>query len=110
MGSGDLGTTWVIVAIGLFWLVVAAAVSVVAARRFRLAQEVLDAARSSAALLDMTPARPLLVYPDDKVEVDSQLVRDLGLASAPGRLEEELAELNLLSYCRTAVERRARKS
>jgi RNA polymerase sigma-70 factor (ECF subfamily) len=30
--------------------------------------------------------------------------------SAPGRLEEELAELNLLSYCRTAVERRARKS
>ncbi len=85
MGSGGLGTTWVIVAISLFWLVVAAAVAVVAARRFRLAQEVLDAARSGAALLEMTPARPLLVHPDDKVEVDGQLARDLGLASSPGR-------------------------
>ena len=89
MGSGGLpGTIWVIVAIGLFWLVVAAAVSVIAARRFRIAQKVLHAARSSAALLDMAPARPLLVHPDDKVELDDQLVRDLGLSSSPARLSE----------------------
>ena len=82
------GTLWVIVAIGLLWLIIAAAVSVIAARRFRLAQEVLDAARSGAALLDMTPARPLLVGPDDKVEMDGQLLRELGLDAPPGRIAE----------------------
>ena len=89
MGSGGLpATTWVIVAIGLLWLIVAVAVSLVAARRFRLAQEVLDVARSGAALLEMTPARPLLVRPDGKIEADAQLLRDLGLRSAPARLTE----------------------
>ena len=82
------GTTLMIVAIGLLWLVVAAAVAIVAARRWRLAQEVIDAARSGAALLERTPARPLLVRPDDAIEVDPQLVRDLGLGSAPSRLAE----------------------
>ena len=80
------GTTTAIVALALLWLVVAIAIAVVAARRFRLAQAVLGAARSSAALLERTPARPLLVWPDHRVEVDRQLLRDLGLTRAPSRL------------------------
>ena len=81
------GTIWAIVAISLLWLVAAAALAVLAARRFRVAQDVISAARSGASLLEMTPARPLLVRPDGAVEVDPRLARDLGLPSAPDRLE-----------------------
>ena len=89
MGSGGLpGAVWVIVALGLLWLAIAAAISIAAARRFRLAEQVLGAARSNATLLDLTPARPLVVRADERVEADPQLVRDLGLNSQPGRLAE----------------------
>jgi signal transduction histidine kinase len=89
MGSGGVpGTIWVIAALALVWLAIAAAIAVAAARRFRLAEAVLDAARSNAALLDATPARPLLVLADDRVEVDPQLLRDLGLQNQPRRLVE----------------------
>ncbi|GAA3886668.1 PAS domain-containing sensor histidine kinase [Sphingomonas limnosediminicola] len=80
-------TVWIIV-LGLLWLVLAAAVSVLAARRMELAQRVLDAARSNAALLELTPARPLLVRPDQRVEADELLVRDLGLDRAPRRIAD----------------------
>jgi signal transduction histidine kinase len=84
MGSGGLpGTVWIIMALGLLWLIVAAAISIFAARRFRLAEDVLGAARSGAALLNANPARPLLVRADGRVEIDAQLVRDLGLPSDP---------------------------
>ena len=88
MGSGLQGTVWIIAALGLLWLGLAAAIAVVAARRFRLAESVLDAARSNASLLEVVPARPLLVLPDDRVEADPQLLRDLGLHSEPHRLVE----------------------
>jgi signal transduction histidine kinase len=88
MGSGIGGTVSAIVALGLFWLVVAVALSIFAARRFRLAEEVLEAARSNAALLERTPARPLLIRSDGQVEADAQLVRDLGLEGSPGSLAE----------------------
>lgn len=81
-------TTIAIVALALLWLVLAVAISVVAARRFRLAEEVLGAARANATLLDLTPARPLVVRPDDKIEVDAQLVRDLGLHGTLTRLRD----------------------
>ncbi|HEX6072822.1 MAG TPA: ATP-binding protein [Sphingomicrobium sp.] len=89
MGSGGLpGTVWIITALGLLWLIVAAAISILAARRFRLAEDVLGAARSSAALLNANPSRPLLVRPDGRVEIDAQLVRDLGLPSNPRHLAD----------------------
>jgi signal transduction histidine kinase len=87
-----MNTTTAIVALALLWLGVAIAIAVIAARRFRLAQAVLGAARSSAALLERTPARPLLVSPDHRVEVDSQLLRDLGLLRAPTRLSNLAAD------------------
>ena len=80
--------TIAIAALGLVWLAVAAAIAVMAARRFRLAETVLDAARSNASLLELTPARPLLVLPDDRIEADARLLRDLGLHSRPHRLVE----------------------
>jgi signal transduction histidine kinase/PAS domain-containing protein len=89
MGSGGLpGTIWIIVALGLLWVLVAAAISIIAARRFRLAEEVLGAARSSAALLEANPSRPLLVRPDNRIEIDAQLARDLGLSSQPRHLAD----------------------
>jgi signal transduction histidine kinase len=89
MGGGSLpGTVWIIVALGLLWLIVAAAISIFAARRFRLAEDVLGAARTSAALLEANPSRPLLVGPDGRIEIDAQLVRDLGFPSRPQHLGE----------------------
>jgi hypothetical protein len=87
MGSGALpGVVWAIVALGLLWLAIAVAMAVLAARRFRTAEAVLGVARSTAALLDQAPARPLVVRPDGRVEVDGQLLRELGLPAAPERL------------------------
>jgi signal transduction histidine kinase/PAS domain-containing protein len=89
MGTGAL--PWisvVVVALGLLWLIVAAAISIIAARRFRLAESVLEAARANATLLALTPARPLLVRPDQKIEADAQLLRDLGLRTQPRVLSD----------------------
>ena len=89
MGTGAL--PWisvVVVALGLLWLIVAAAISIFAARRFRLAESVLEAARANATLLELTPARPLLVRPDQKIEADAQLLRDLGLRTQPKVLSD----------------------
>ena len=101
-GLGAVGLT--IAMLAMLWLAVAGAISLVAARRFRLAEQVLDAARANAALLELMPARPLLVRPDRRVEVDDRLLRDLGLKQQPktlagltgkdsGLLAEDLAAL-----------------
>jgi signal transduction histidine kinase len=86
--SAPGATTFLIVALALLWLGIAAAISVVAARRFALAQQVLGAARSNATLLELMPARPLVVRSDGRIEADTQLVRDLGLHSRPTKLSE----------------------
>ena len=82
------GITLIIVALALLWLTIAAAMAILAARRIRLAQQVLDAARANARLLALMPARPLLVLADQRVEIDEQLFHDLGLKSPPKRLAE----------------------
>ncbi|HEX6741458.1 MAG TPA: PAS-domain containing protein, partial [Sphingomicrobium sp.] len=81
-------TIIVVAALALAWIAVAAAVAIMAARRFRLAETVLGAARSNAALLEATPARPLVVRSDLRVETDAQLLRDLGLKKPPVRLPD----------------------
>ena len=87
MGALGATTIW-IVALALLWLALAVAITIAAARRFRLAEEVLGAARANATLLELTPARPLLIRPDQRIEADMQLVRDLGLHDQPSRLKE----------------------
>jgi len=81
-------TYWGIGALALLWLALAVWMTLLAARRFRLAEDVLGAARANAALLELTPARPLLVRSDQRIDADPQLVRDLGLHATPGRLSE----------------------
>ena len=83
-----LGGIGFIVAVALLWLGVAATVAILAARRFRLAESVLETARTNATLLELTPARPLLVRPDQKIEADGQLLRDLGLNVQPKSLSD----------------------
>jgi len=85
------GQSVVIIAVaglGLLWLGIAAAVAIVAARRFALAQQVLEAAKVNARLLEMMPARPLVVRADNRIEVDDQLLRDLGLDKKPVKLAD----------------------
>jgi signal transduction histidine kinase/PAS domain-containing protein len=87
MSASGASTIW-IVALALLWMGIAAAIAFVAARRLALAQQVLAAARSNATLLELTPARPLAVRVDGRIEADAQLVRELGLDSHPTRLSE----------------------
>ena len=79
---GALGATSVIVgALALVWMAIAAGISLIAARRFRVAEQVLHTARVHAKLLELTPARPLLIRTGDRIEIDAQLARELGLGS-----------------------------
>ena len=55
-----------LIILGLLWLGVAAAIAILAARRLRLAEQVVEAARGNAMLLERTPARPLLVMPTSR--------------------------------------------
>jgi signal transduction histidine kinase/PAS domain-containing protein len=75
-------------ALALLWLFIAVAISIIAARRLRLAEQVLDAARANARLLELMPARPLLVRADRRIEADAQLLRDLGLETSPSSLAD----------------------
>ena len=81
--SGGPAAVIVIAALALLWVGVAIALSLAAAKRFRLAEKVLGAARANAALLDISPARPLIVRGDGRIDTDPHLVRELGLKSAP---------------------------
>ena len=88
-----VGGPGVIVALlALLWVSIAAAMSLVAARRLQLAQRVLDAARANASLLRISPARPAIVRGDGKIEADSQLIRELGLRLPPKNLSELTGE------------------
>src|SRR3569832_2284360 len=81
---GELGVVnLIIIALAALWVGIAAAVAIVAARRLRLAEDVLDIAKTHARLLELAPARPLLVRPDQSVEIDRRLARDLGLGATP---------------------------
>jgi signal transduction histidine kinase len=77
-----------IAALALLWIGIAAAIAVLASRRYRLAEQVLEAARSNARLLEVMPARPLLVRADQRIEADDYLLRDLGLHGSPASLAE----------------------
>src|SRR2546430_2211022 len=87
MGASG-GTSLAIAALALLWLGVAAAVAVAGARRFRLAQQVIEAARTNSRLLELMPARPLVVRHDHRIEVDAQLLRDLGIETRPATLAD----------------------
>jgi signal transduction histidine kinase len=84
--AGD--TAAAVIVIAAIWLVIAAALAILAAKRLRRAQSVLDGARKMRSLLEAAPARALVVYPDDKVELDGQLARELGLDAEIRKLSD----------------------
>ena len=77
-----------IIAVAIVWIVIAMVVSIAAARRYRRSSAVLSSARSMSNLLASAPARPLVVRPDGRVEVDQRLLCELGLDAAPERFDE----------------------
>jgi hypothetical protein len=81
--AGPGGSSWIVLGVAGLWLAIAAALLVVAVRRMRHAGALLDSARSLAALLDVAPARPLLVRADRSIDVDVRLTRELGLNGVP---------------------------
>jgi signal transduction histidine kinase len=84
---GALGTTAVIAAtLAVLWIVIAAALAIVAARRLRDAANVISTARSLQNLLQLSPGRPLVILPDGSIEADERLLREIGLERAPKRL------------------------
>jgi PAS domain-containing protein len=86
--NGNSAAVVAAVGLALLWLGIAATIAVVSARRFRLAQQVLNAAQANARLIELMPARPLVVRPDQRIEVDAQLMRDLGLENRPAKLAD----------------------
>ena len=77
------GSSWVVLSIAGLWLAIAAALLVIAARRMRDAGALVGSARSLAALLEVAPARPLLVRADGSIDADARLTRELGLGRQP---------------------------
>jgi signal transduction histidine kinase len=84
--SGLSGISLVAIALAALWILLAVALSVVAARRLARAGSVIASARSMASLLEVAPARPLMVHADGRVEIDPRLLRELGLDRPPARL------------------------
>ena len=106
-GAGCAGAL-IIVSMAAAWLAIALALSILAARRIRRANAILVVARMTASLLADSPARPMLVAADGRVDLDVALVRDLGLPGDPGRLDDLAGEghgLNLvdLATLKTAL-------
>ena len=86
--AGMTGVGLLLAAVALFWVGIAAWLSLFAARRARSAATVLETAQSMAGLLEVAPARPLIVRPDGGIEADHRLVRELGLKGEPTRLTD----------------------
>ena len=81
---GGLATTGLIAAaLAALWILVAALIGVISARRLRDANAVLSTARTLQTLVELSPARPLVVRSNGGIEADSRLMREIGLDSAP---------------------------
>lgn len=82
-----LATTSVLAAaLAALWILIAAMMSVLAARRIRDASTIVAAARSLQNLLDLSPGRPLVVRSDGSIEADRRLLREIGIDKAPKTL------------------------
>jgi signal transduction histidine kinase len=77
------GLSWVVLIIAGLWLAIAAALLVIAVRRMRDASTLVGSARFLASLLEVAPARPLLVRADGSIDADVRLTRELGLERQP---------------------------
>jgi signal transduction histidine kinase len=86
--SGLATTSIIAAALAALWIVIAAALSIVAARRLADASAVVSSARSLKTLLDLSPGRPLVVRSNGAIEADSRLLREIGIEDTPRTLAE----------------------
>ena len=77
-----------IIVIAALWVVFAAALAILAAKRIRRAQSLLGATRTMRSLLDAAPARAMIIHADGTVDADARLVQELGLSGIPRRIED----------------------
>ena len=82
MGALATGSA-VALALAALWIAIGASLAWFAAQRVRQAATVLSTARSLQSLLELSPARPLVVRPGGQVEADSRLLREIGLDLDP---------------------------
>lgn len=90
--GGLASTSAIAAALAALWILIAAAIAIVAARRIREAEAVHSSARTLRNLLDLSPARPMVVRGDGSLEVEPRLARELGFETAPATLEELAGE------------------
>ena len=86
IGGGSAATA--ILVLAALWVAIAAGLALMAGIRIRRAAAIIDGARDLRGLIDSAPARPLVVHPDLTIDIDPQLMRELGLGSAPRRLAD----------------------
>jgi signal transduction histidine kinase len=86
--TGKFDVAAAILVLGALWLAIAAALAILAARRIRIAQDVLGTARHLRALLEAAPARPMIIRPDGAIELDPDLQRDLGFSEPPQHIAQ----------------------
>ncbi|HXH53662.1 MAG TPA: ATP-binding protein [Sphingomicrobium sp.] len=79
-------TATIFLVIAVLWTAAAAALAIISARRLRRAGAVISAARAMASLLEVAPARPLVIHSDGRIEADARLLRELGLERSPRSL------------------------
>ena len=87
MGALAIGSV-VALALAAVWIAIGAGLAWFAAQRVRQAATIFSTARSLQFLLELSPARPLIVRPGGKLEADSRLVREIGLGSDPRTVAE----------------------
>ncbi len=85
----ELATSSIVaIALAALWIVIASGVSLVAARRITRAQAVVAGAARLQGLLQLSPARPVVVEPNGRLEADPRLLREIALTGEPRRLED----------------------
>ena len=92
-GAGQYSAA-ILVTVAAAWLAIALALSLFAERRIRRANAILASAQACAALLAAAPARPLVVRADERIEIDTGLLRDFGLVDPPLKLDDLIGEAN----------------
>src|SRR4029079_3993856 len=88
MSGAASATSLAIGALALLWLGLSVGLALARARGVGLGPRILDTARANARLLEVTPARPLVVFPDGRIEADERMVRERGLEGARGKLDQ----------------------
>ena len=96
-------TDAIIAALALLWIAIAIAVSYLALRRFQIAQQVLDIARANATLLEISPARPMLVRSDGRIEANRAQPRTRARLRAQKSFRLHGPDFGLLSEDVTAL-------